>query len=277
MSALLRRYPLTSFFMLAYAFAWAAWIPIVFSARGIGLFAYTAPIEWLIPGTFGPFIAAAIVQRFGLGRWRIGPLFAPGRAFLSGAAVGTVAIVVAWLLLPTVWLSGIDAPRANWHALLDYPAAIALAAFQAGPIGEEPGWRGFALPHLQARHHPLVAAAVLGVLWAMWHLPLFLLEGWSSVPVTVYVVLVVAFTIILGTATNLAGGSIMVAILLHAAFNGWPRILGQVLAGTPIHPPLPLSSGTVMAAAGAFVALVLVLITRGQLAAPRLPGDMRPY
>lgn len=269
MSALLQQYPLTSYFMLAYAFAWAAWSPIVLSGRGIGLFAFEAPMEWTVPGSFGPFIAAAIVQRRATNRWRIGPMFAPWRELLGGTAVGAAAIAVAWLLLPTVWLSGVDAAHANWRALLNYPMAIALATVQAGPIGEEPGWRGFALPRLQARFHPLTAAGVLGVLWALWHLPLFLLEGWTSFPVTLYVGLVVALTIVLATATNLARGSIMVAIVLHAIFNGQPRILNEVLAGTPLHPPLLLSSSIVMVAGGVLIALVVVLITRGQLAASR--------
>jgi membrane protease YdiL (CAAX protease family) len=269
MSALLQQYPLASFFMLAYALAWAAWSPIVLSGKGIGLFAFEAPMEWIVPGSFAPVIAAAIVQRCVTNRWRIGPLFSPWRYLLVGMAVGAAAISVAWLLLPVLSLTGIDAAHANWQGLMNYPAAIAIAAVQAGPTGEEPGWRGFALPRLQARHHPLTAAVVLGVLWALWHLPLFLIEGWTSVPVPIYLCLVVALTIILATATNLARGSIMVAIVLHATFNGQPRILNQVLAGTPLHPPLPLSSSMVMMVGGVLIALVMVLSTRGRLAASR--------
>jgi membrane protease YdiL (CAAX protease family) len=60
---------------------------------------------------------------------------------------------------------------------LSYPAAFAATFVLGGPLGEEPGWRGFALPRLQPLHGPLLGSVILGVLWALWHFPLF----WSGV------------------------------------------------------------------------------------------------
>ena len=65
-------------------------------------------------------------------------------------------------------------------AKLELSALVLLFALRLvvpvfAPIGEEPGWRGFALPRLQAEHSPLVATLILGVIVAVWHVPLIFL------------------------------------------------------------------------------------------------------
>ena len=66
--------------------------------------------------------------------------------------------------------------------LVGYPLAFATTFFLGGPLGEEPGWRGFALPRLQGRSGPLVGSLILGVLWALWHLPTVLERGVDTAP-----------------------------------------------------------------------------------------------
>jgi uncharacterized protein len=81
------------------------------------------------------------------------------------------------MLLGTVVVSG-DLP--NLGALggpsyvLSYIALFVLVFILGGPLLEEPGWRGFVLPRLERLHGPLVGTLILGVLWALWHLPEFL-------------------------------------------------------------------------------------------------------
>jgi membrane protease YdiL (CAAX protease family) len=86
-----------------------------------------------------------------------------------------------------------------------------------GPLGEEFGWRGVALPLLQRRFAPLWAGLILGAIWGLWHLPSFFLSGtpqssWSLVP---FLIGLVAVAVILTPMFNASGGSILIAILYH--------------------------------------------------------------
>lgn len=97
-----------------------------------------------------------------------------------------------------------------------------LAAFMLGlgPV-EELGWRGVALPILQRRWSPLVAGLAVGAVWALWHLPAFLLQGtvqsgWSY---TSFVAGTIAASVLMTGFVNAAGGSILVAVLFHFQMN----------------------------------------------------------
>jgi uncharacterized protein len=98
-------------------------------------------------------------------------------------------------------------------------------------VGEEPGWRGFALPGLQATRSPLVSTAILAVLITVWHLPLFFLEG-GELPLSTIVGGIVgpfAFTVMATWLFNHTGGSVLLTILLHASegsiqADGWVYI-----------------------------------------------------
>jgi uncharacterized protein len=127
---------------------------------------------------------------------------------LLGAAPPTPAQLAGWSLIVTATLG-----------------------FLINPLGgawEEPGWRGYALPLLLRRHSALVASAVLGVMWALWHLPLFLtgLIPWPDAAL-VFALSFVFTAIYLRTA-----GSVLIAFLLHASINGAGEFfLGLFAAG----------------------------------------------
>jgi membrane protease YdiL (CAAX protease family) len=114
-----------------------------------------------------------------------------------------------------------DFPFSPWYGVL---SATAIALF-IGPI-EELGWRGVALPLLQRRFAPLWAGLILGVFWAVWHAPSFLLSGtpqsaWDFWP---YLIGVLALSVIITPLFNAAGGSILMAMIFHFQMNGpaWP-------------------------------------------------------
>jgi uncharacterized protein len=184
--ALLARHPLVFYFIIAYAFSWLAWMPLVLSKDGAGLLLYRNPIGFyttLAIASFGPSSSAFIMTgltegRIGVGRllrrlllWRVGL-----RWYLF-ALVGLPAIMV----LSVIFLPGALASFQGLAGLAPLPmlALFVYVFFLGGPLGEEPGWRGFALPGLQRLCGPLVGSLILGPIWAFWHLPIFWIPAYG--------------------------------------------------------------------------------------------------
>jgi hypothetical protein len=95
-----------------------------------------------------------------------------------------------------------------------------------GPMGEEPGWRGFALPGLQTTLSPLVTTMILAVLITGWHLPTFLLEGFQPSIFVGGVVGTVAVTFWYTWLFNHTGGSVLLVLVAHS-------IQGTIKIGAP--------------------------------------------
>lgn len=132
-----------------------------------------------------------------------------------------------------------------------------------GPLQEEPGWRGVALPLLQDRRAPLPAASIIGVVHGCWHAPLLLTREWGTArsdpgQLVAYLVLVIALSVVLSWLANGSGGSLPVVIIAHNGLN-WALAAVAVLTGRPVTDSWPAALG--MAA----LAVIAVIITRGRL------------
>ncbi|TMR91430.1 CPBP family intramembrane glutamic endopeptidase [Nonomuraea basaltis] len=202
-----RRHRLPSFFVLAFALSWWAW-PL--QALGI------SQEPGFVPA--GPVLSAVIVLavtegRAGLRelggrllRWRVGWVW-------YAAALGLPLAVITTTTWANVALFGAPAPdlaALSWSsvALL---FAIRLVNPMDGPVGEEPAWRAYAVPRLQATRSPLVSAAILGVLVALWHLPTMVIPGESLIglPTTFLITFVYVWLF------NRSGGSLLLVLLFH--------------------------------------------------------------
>jgi membrane protease YdiL (CAAX protease family) len=88
-------------------------------------------------------------------------------------------------------------------------------------IGEELGWRGYALPRLLAERSALTASLILGALWGAWHLPTFFVPGAPQygLPFSAFVFLTMAYSVLIGWVYVHTEGSVLVATLLHGAIN----------------------------------------------------------
>jgi uncharacterized protein len=209
LATVIRRHPLITFFALAYLIGWSPW---PFYAAGLLPDTNFLPVAPLAAAL----IVAAVTQgRSGLRdlgarmiRWRV-----PWYCYL--AAIGLPLVVIfgtaaantglggsAWSLSTVAWADVAILFALRWINPLD------------GPLGEEPGWRGFALPRLQATRSPLASAAILGVLAAVWHLPLiFSAEGnpvgWVGLPTTFVITIVYCWLF------NRSRGSVLLTMLFH--------------------------------------------------------------
>ncbi len=219
-----------SFFLLAYTFSWLFWVPQALESRGLGLPAGVSAFlsSPLNPAAFGPFVAAVVLTLADGGAGGVLALLRRG-VDLGFRRVWLLPI----LLLPPLIFSGAillsvavggtafdSSVLANPVIALVAPVVILLTA---GPLQEEFGWRGYALPRLQSRRSALVASLILGVLWWLWHLPLVFIPGRfmaGSLPLFCALVFeMVLVTILFTWVYNNTGGSILAAMLFHTAMN----------------------------------------------------------
>jgi membrane protease YdiL (CAAX protease family) len=170
-------------------------------------------------------------------------------------------MVFAYVVLPGITTA--DPRKLQWGILASV-GVYNYSTLLGGPLGEEPGWRGYALPRLEAIFGPVHGSLLLGLLWTGWHLPLFWYTGWTSSPLWVYVLFLTGQSFILSYATNLARFGIITPIAMHATFNTVSRFLGGLFADTQPNAPIPFV--LVMALCGLATAAVLILATGGRLA-----------
>jgi membrane protease YdiL (CAAX protease family) len=264
---ILRRYPLVSFFALAYAVTWLLWAPVVIA--GVPAFSSTRhiPAPAALPavaiGVTGTalFMTAVTQGRPGLRRlWQR----------LTCWDVG-----VGWYLI-TAAVSGPQVLRAlTPSALTIYPLAFA-SHFVFGPLFEETGWRGFALPRMQHRFGPLRGSLLLGLLWAGWHFFLYV-PSWAkegampgAVGAAVFVAFTVSVTVVFTWLSNNTRASLMLVMLLHGSVNGTATYV-QLLADRGVISPdaAGFSAGFGALATAVAAALVIVWRTHRRLSYPR--------
>lgn len=272
---LVRRRPLTTFFVLANLLSWLAWTPYVLSRNGLGLWDFRFPellgssqLSGILPGAYlGPIFSAFLVTaladgRPGLRRW-VGRLLR-WKVSWRWYAVALLGVPAVLLLTGTVFSGGrVGTPSVL--LLAAYVPALALQMVTTG-LAEEPGWRDFALPRLQRRLGPLRAAMVLGPLWSLWHLPLFLSDwgGWPDVHWSeplLFIVFCISFNVVMSYVFNRTGQSLPLAMLLHVSVNNFTSVLWSDL-----FPGLsPERTSLAQATAAVVVATALLVSTRGRL------------
>jgi membrane protease YdiL (CAAX protease family) len=143
-----------------------------------------------------------------------------------------------------------------------------------GPLGEEIGWRGFALPRLQQLQGPVKASLILGLLWAFWHAPIWFSGQWTvpSAPnIGVYVFWIVAATFIFTWVFNNTQGSVLMAILLHGTMDVFPNafLLTHLPAAAEMTSSGVLDMYWGLGLGFGLFALLLVIFTRGRLGLER--------
>jgi membrane protease YdiL (CAAX protease family) len=226
MMKLVRRYPVTVFFVLAYAITWLVWVPRALVSAGyldselplaIGDF-------WTYAPAIAAVLSAALVGgRAGLRelgsrliRWRVGVrwyvLVLVGPAAFWALVLGIVVAVG--------WSAELSEPMMIEQGVLAVVPLLLVVALTDG-VGEEIGWRGFALPRQLERFGFVSASLLLGVVWSVWHLPLFWTDGATLNGARFWILLLElpAMSVLYTWVFLSTNGSTLLAILFHAAWN----------------------------------------------------------
>ena len=274
MKSFITRYQIIFFFVLTFIFSWFPWyagIAPEVMAMGPSIAAF---IVVLVVGGRSGFVN--LVRPFG--RWRANlklwaiAIFGPAILYLIGLGV--------YLLM------GGEAPpfimiREELNLVPLYLVMVVLMPWN-GPVGEEFGWRGYALPKLQNKYGPLIASLVIGTIWGIWHLPSFFnpigVVGAIAAQlglgfIGIYMLGTIANSIFMTWLYNKTNNSALIAgIIWHAAINFWAPVLlsdsSLVAAREGTHLPTIAPSLYLAALAAQVVgAIILVIVTKSKLGA----------
>jgi len=211
------RHDLVLFFVLAYLLSWVLWPLVILNPTSTPL----------VP--FGPLIAAVVVSLLAGGRrelwallrqltrWRVHPIWYV-IALLGPLGVAGVAAALAIA-------AGAPMQRSGAYTNLGAVGYTFLSTIIVVGLFEEVGWRGFALPRLERRLDAIWAALVLGVLWALWHLPELISDPTRQRPPLQFLVWVLALSVIFTWLYNSTNGSLPIVIICHAAIDTAGRYL----------------------------------------------------
>jgi uncharacterized protein len=228
-TSVIKRHPIVTFFVLAYTFSWLPWVlgTLIPASRPFVLYPFFSA---------GPLLAALIVIPITQGRaglrawaasllkWRVGwHWYAIAIGIPLTVALGAAALNVVFGApsLSLAQILGANGDAQGLSSLLGIGPVLSLVLVffirlinpSDGPVGEEPGWRGYALPGLQAKRSPLAAALMIGLLAAGWHLPIIFVGAASPFE------LLAPFSlgIVSSWVYNRTGGSLLLSLIFHAA------------------------------------------------------------
>lgn len=263
----MRKQPLVVFYLLAFAFTWAYWVPKALTSRGLASLA--VPDALGILAGYGPALAAILTTLAYYGKpgicnlfrrlvlWRVG-FWWYAVALLLPAATTLTALALHTLLGRQFDLGHPVTSPMNLSDMPLWQQTLLLSLmFTLGfdGLGEELGWRGFALPKFLDRYSALASSLILGTLWAAWHLPYALTQGtaMSDAPLLSFLPGMFAAAILYTWIFNNTQGSILLAILFHAANNTTFHVL-------PVVVPAVRSIGDLGTWVQWFAVIVIVLV-----------------
>jgi CAAX protease family protein len=209
MRAFFRRHTLTAFFVIAFLLSWYPWIIALIRGKTSG------------PNPLGPLVAGIIMTAIVSGgaglreffsrlvRWRVGAK--------NYAIVFLTPILICLVAVGITLCFASPASALSAEKLREVPERFLFIFLFIG-LGEEPGWRGFALPELQRKYSPLITSFILAPIWGIWHLPLMGNEfPWPIV--LAFLLSLFGATFMLTWLFNRTNGSVLLPMLFHATVN----------------------------------------------------------
>jgi len=215
------RTDLLLFLTATFAVSWLAWAAALLAG---GDTAEPLPRLLFVVGAFGPTVVALLLWCCGRRRPRgHNPFRTAGRWLLPALLLGAAPALAGALVDGTLDL-GVASDRA---ATIGGPLMVIPFVLLAGPLSEEFGWRGYAQPRLRRMLAPAPTAILLGLVWAVWHAPLFLLTGTTQAETglgtgaaLLFFVTFVPMSYTIWVVSERLRGGVAAAVALHFAYNG---------------------------------------------------------
>ncbi|MFO7827983.1 MAG: type II CAAX endopeptidase family protein [Bacteroidales bacterium] len=222
MKKIIQANPIVWFIIITFLFSWGLWMLMILSSKGLLPFYF--PTNFL--GSFGPAVGAIIVVWVSKGKPGIKKLFkslfqwkSPFKTYLFAfcliVLIYGLSIFITFLISP----SAIEFKKTpNVAELIIY---FFIVLIFGGPLGEEIGWRGFLQPQLQKKYNPFLTTLIIAVIWFLWHIPLFWLEGAAQAgeSIPLFAVTVFTMTFLFTWLYIQSNGSLLLAILFHTSIN----------------------------------------------------------
>lgn len=265
---MMRLHPLLCYFLLAFGLTWAFELPTLLLWHPSDPYHGMAPILLLGPALSALLMTAVLEGKPGIGRllrryviWRVGL-----RWYLA-VLLGIPALILLSALTVPGALATFRAPAPLFllTCVLIYLYILTIG----GPLGEEIGWSGFALPRLQQRYGPMAGTLLLGSLWGLWHLPLFLfIPGFNGsgtgflgigLPFVEFVIFAVALRFLITWVFNNVRGSLLLVLLLHTSYNAGSFLFLSLVRLVNVNTYLVFVA----------VAVLIIVATRGRLSYER--------
>jgi len=234
-----KRYTLPIFFLLTFALTWVMWIPAVFvkANGGNSILGPDNPIGQL--GRWAPGIAAILLTGLIAGKGEIGVLLRPLKIWRVNLGWYAFALLFQPVLFLTAkFIDGlfgnsyeVASPLASvtGQAPIAFVVPVIVISAIPGAFMEELGWRGFALPQLQAKNTALIASVLLGLVWGIWHIPSMIFFGQTNaLAIVIAVINFIPATILFTWLFNNTKGSLLLVTLFHASTQYSSNFLGMI-------------------------------------------------
>ncbi|MFO7928671.1 MAG: type II CAAX endopeptidase family protein [Candidatus Humimicrobiaceae bacterium] len=229
------------YILVAFGFSWIIWLPGILASKGF----FQLPISYTLLtgiGAFGPLVAAFLLTSVKYGKKGIIELLKRSvsigfrKIWLIPALLLMPVLVGSTLVIYILFEGKAGLPE---FTLISQPWLIIplffLSFFALGAIQEEFGWRGYALDLMQKKWNALLSSLMLGIIWAIWHLPLFFIQGTmqSKVPFYIFLLSTLGVTVIYTWLYNNTKRSILIVLLFHAMHNTSFNIFPITLLPSP--------------------------------------------
>lgn len=239
----IQRNAVASYILLAYGITWSLALVLALSYHGIISLEIPLALHYILP--YGPMLSALIVTcvrggKYGIreilgrmSRWRIKPVWIITALF--SVWVFYIASALTMVVIGQPWPDLSVFGQVMYLPYLTFLGAWALWIFTYG-IGEETGWRGFLLPHLQTKYSALVSSIIVSFFWALWHAPMFLynenLIAMGPVGTVFWTIGLMFGSVLLTWLYNNTEGSILMTAIWHGTFNTFSAAAGQAASVT---------------------------------------------